>query len=404
MRQIEHVGRSGARPGGNEAAVGAGRRRPHVPDQPARADQATAEPGARRAGVDLDVVGADRQEHRNVRRYVAPDDFFDQLRALNLGVARQGFVAHRIIVGQEPRPAGLRTRLSEPARRAQPIDQRLGPECRRQQNQPAKHRVGTRRGCQGMMDREGGAEPESDQHDLLGLALKARDRVPGRLDPLPVIHLQQVARYRAMSRQQDRAHQITVVRKRAGDVAHLIGRAAEVMEQQRRPGVTSARAGPAASALRYQLERRPILDHVGLEWPFDARVGVGDHRLGSGPVRGEVGRGQREGTSRRRVPRRHFARRRAPRQGQHERRAGCPPDECLGADLSHPLCASLADALRRGHHPMLQPAMHLVGAGSSRAALSGLDAAAPSGRIGGGAAQRRNRAATWSARDRRTAA
>ena len=46
--------------------------------------------------------------------------------------------------------------------------------------------------------------------------------------------------------------------------------------------------------------------------------------------------GRRQSARRRRVARRQFARRRARRQGQRERRAGCPRDECLGADVCHP--------------------------------------------------------------------
>ena len=68
-----------------------------------------------------------------------------------------------------------------------------------------------------MIDRKGGAEPDptSTTCSASPSELATASRVASTL---PVIHLQQVARYRAVSRQQDRAHQIGVVRKRAGDV------------------------------------------------------------------------------------------------------------------------------------------------------------------------------------------
>ena len=183
-----------------------------------------------------------------------------------------------------------------------------------------------------------------------------------------------------MPRQQNRAHQIAVLGKRARDIAQLVGSAAEVMEQQRRLGMTPVGAARTAPMLRYQLEWRPILDHARLEWPLDARVGRGDRRLGSGPVRGEVGRGRRQSAHRRRVARRQFARRRARRHGQRERGAGCPRDECLGADVCHPTREPSRPA-----PPWPSNALCCLRRTSSgpiiARRLSGLDAAAPRGRI-----------------------
>ena len=168
-------------------------------------------------------------------------------------------------------------------------------------------------------------------------ALEARDRAARRLDPLPVVHVQQVARYRAVARQQDRAHQVAGVGKRAGQVAHLVGRAAEIVDQQRRLLVAAVGGARAAPALRRQLERRPVLDHVRLEWPLDALIGLGDRGLGGGHVRGELGRRHGDSATRRRVPRLEFARGHAASQARASASAACPPCDCACPDLCHPV-------------------------------------------------------------------
>ena len=183
-----------------------------------------------------------------------------------------------------------------------------------------------------------------------------------------------------MPRQQNRAHQIAVVGKRARDIAQLVGSAAEVMEQQRRLGMTPVGATRTAPMLRYQLEWRPILDHARLEWPLDARVGLGD-RVASAAARYAAksaeggGRALTEGAWRgaNSPGAAHAARASASvAPVAHETSALAP---------SVIRRASLADPPRHGHQTRYVACGAPRRGRSSRAALSGLDAAAPRGGI-----------------------
>jgi hypothetical protein len=91
-----------------------------------------------------------------------------------------------------------------------------------------------------------------------------------------------------VSGQQDGAHQIACPGQRPAQIAHLVGRAAEVVEQERRVALPPVGRRRAAPRIRRQLERRPVADDVRRQRPLAGMIDAGDRALCGGGIGGEV--------------------------------------------------------------------------------------------------------------------
>ncbi len=291
--QVQDIGRAlQLALGDRRAGGGTRRRRLVIPEQRPRSGQMAAEPAARGVWIDRRIIRRDRHEHRHGHGCCRPEAS-QQIAPLLQRALGQRQIGGRVVLGMERVPAAPPAHQLADAAQAEAAGR-----CRqigRQEDQAGQLRLLGRLTVQDVVQRQAGAQAEAGDHQLIGGIGEALDAGPGRRPPALEIDRGQIARHRAMARQQDRPDQVAGAREAAAEVAHLIGRSAQAMHQEHALGELAALGGAAFAALGHQLERAALAQRHRVEALIDLLVGLGDDRLGRRDIAREVLAGQRQG-------------------------------------------------------------------------------------------------------------